>query len=57
LNDGQSANALTSIRSRLEFDSNVNAESEEDPEKQYSQRIVTEEGMQIDFSDEHLANP
>jgi hypothetical protein len=35
-----------------EPDSNVTVESREHPAKQFSQRISTEEGMQIDESDD-----
>jgi hypothetical protein len=49
-------NAPDSIRSSLESDSNVKAESNGHSPKQDSPRIVTEEGIQIDFSDEPLKN-
>jgi hypothetical protein len=37
----------------MEFRSNVNVESNSQEAKQNSPRIVTEEGIQIDLSDEH----
>jgi hypothetical protein len=49
----QPENASRSIRPSLEFDSNVNVESEVHQEKQDSQRTVTEEGIQSNLSDEH----
>jgi hypothetical protein len=40
----------------VEFDSNVNVESDRQRLKQNLPRIVTEEGIQIDLSDEHPEN-
>jgi hypothetical protein len=56
LSDEHPRNASASIRSRLEFDSNVNVESDLHSPKQYSQRRVIDEGIQSDVSDEHPRN-
>jgi hypothetical protein len=40
----------------VEFDSNVNVESDPHPPKHNLPRIVTEEGIQIDLSDEQHKN-
>jgi hypothetical protein len=53
LSDKDPSNAVRSIRSSFEFDSNVIVERELHAPKHASERIVTEEGMQIDLSDEH----
>jgi hypothetical protein len=54
--DEQYENASASIRSRVEFDSNVNVESDPHPPKHNLPRIVTEEGIQIDLSNEQHKN-
>jgi hypothetical protein len=56
LSDEHPQNERASIRSSLEFDSNVNVESDRHESKQDSPRIVTEEGIRIDLSDEHSRN-
>jgi hypothetical protein len=52
--DEQSANVDGSIRESLEPDSNVTCESALHPRKHLSPRTATDDGMQIDRSDEHL---
>jgi hypothetical protein len=52
VSDEQLENDSASIRSSLEFDSNVNVDSNRHPLKHDLRRIVTEEGTQIDLSDE-----
>jgi hypothetical protein len=49
-------NAPRSIHESLESDSNVIAERELHPKKLRSQIFLTEEGIQIDESDEQLEN-
>jgi hypothetical protein len=56
LSEEHPKNASTSIRKSLEFDSNVNVESESHSLKQDLHKIVTEEGIQIIVSDEHPRN-
>jgi glucan phosphoethanolaminetransferase (alkaline phosphatase superfamily) len=51
LSDEQYENASASIRSSLEFDSNVTVESDSHSLKHNLARIVTQEGIQIDLSD------
>jgi hypothetical protein len=50
--DEQPEKAESSMIERFESDSNVTAEREEHPEKQYRESRSTEDGMQIDESDE-----
>jgi hypothetical protein len=56
LSDEHPENACDSIRSSLEFDSNVNAESNRHSLKQDLPRIVTEEGIQIELIEAHPIN-
>jgi hypothetical protein len=54
--DEQSENAWRSIHESLELDLNVIVESDLQLLKQYSQIFSTEEGIQIDESDEQSRN-
>jgi hypothetical protein len=56
LSDEHLEYASASIRSSLEFDSNVNVESEVQTSKYGVTKVATEEGLQIDWSDEHSRN-
>jgi hypothetical protein len=51
--DGHSANTLSSIQESLEPDANMTVEREEHPPKHCLQIRSTDDGIEIDESDEH----
>jgi hypothetical protein len=53
-NDEQSEKVRASIRFSFESDSQVNDDSDVQPENEPSPRNTTDAGRQIDFSDEQL---
>jgi hypothetical protein len=55
-NDAQRESAFVSIRLSFDPDSNVNDESEEHDEKEFSERNSTKEGTQTDRNDEKCTN-
>jgi hypothetical protein len=54
--DEQKENDISAIDESLELDSNVTVERDLQSEKHASPRLSTEEGMQIDKSDEQSQN-
>jgi hypothetical protein len=56
LSDRQQEKADLPISRTLEFGSNANVEREMHQEKHFAPIISTDEGIQIDFSEEHREN-
>jgi hypothetical protein len=54
VNDGHLQKAIISIRASLESDSNVTWDSDKQLEKHNLPRNSTADGIQIDFSAEHM---